>query len=608
MKIEKYGVDWNVHDELQIESTMIAKGGSFPYQGTNKELLGQTIGLGLKHHFLEFQKLAWPEDDRHRWSDMVLDVCLSNKVIGILGPGDSGKTYPVAKYILTDYFTHAETTLTIVCTTEERGSEQRIFGAIKELLVKAKVLFPWLPGKILDSENAITTDDLKKDKSRSMKKGILWVPCPKRSTNYSAVAAFVGFKQKRMRLVADEAQFLGAAFLDALPNYFGKEDVQAFIMGNPVDPMDCLGRACEPLNGWETHPESTKTTTWPTRWQNGICLNLVGTDSPNFDRPESERDRYPYMCGWKKMRFIEHSFGRDSISWYSQMMGIMRSGLAGSRVLTMQLCENNEAFSHPQWKSTGQKRIYFLDAAYSGAGGDRCVGGHLDFGECVDGVVRILVGKMETIPVNMKSITTPEDQIAEHIFGRCNDLSIVGTNIFYDDTGRGSLGAAFARKFGFVVPVSVPFGGKPSRRPVRHDLKKVDIGTGRVRMVRCDEYYSKFVTELWFSARYVVECDQMRGLPRDVAREGCMRAFTMVAGNKIEVERKELTKERLGQSPDLFDALVTGIEGARQRGFQIRLFSETSKDNDPEKNPLNYLTDLAKRQQKLRNSKQLVRT
>lgn len=605
MKINKYGLEWTVEDEPQIDLAIIQKGGSFVYDGSDPKMKGKKIGLGLFHHFKEFESLVWPDDDHHRWSDLILKTALENDVIGILGPGDAGKTYPVAKWILVDYFSHPNETLTVVCTTEERGAEQRIFGAIKQLLVRAQVKFPWLPGKIIDSENAITTDDLKKDKARSMSKGIVWVPCKMRSNDYSHVRNFVGFKQKRMRLVADEAQFLGSSFLDALANYWGKGSVKAFVMGNPVDPMDCLGQACEPLDGWETHPEPTKTTTWPTKWQNGICINFYGLDSPNFDYPENEPTKYDYMVGWKKMRFVEHKWKRDSIHWYSQVLGVMRSNITALRVLTMQLCRNNKAFEDVLWKDGKLKRIYFLDAAYSGLGGDRCVGGYLDFGECVDGIFRIKVGKLETLFVNVRLQMTPEDQIAGHIFQKCNELGIAGTDIFYDDTGRGSLGAAFARKFGFVVPVPVPFGGRPSTRPVRHDLKKLDPKKSTPRHIQCDEYYSKFVTELWFSVRYVIECDQMRSLPEDVAREGCMRCYKMVAGNKIEVEPKDEVRERLGSSPDLFDALATGIEGARQRGFQIRMLATVTNDGSSRESSMKYLEELAGRQRRLMESKQL---
>jgi hypothetical protein len=89
------------------------------------------------------------------------------------------------------------------------------------------------------------------------------------------------------------------------------------------------------------------------------------------------------------------------------------------------------------------------------------------------------------------------------------------------------------------------------------------------RLKRCDEEYSKFVTELWFSVREVIMGNQMRELPHDVAAEGCSREYYIVRGNLTEVEPKEDMKLRLQHSPDLFDWLAVCVEGARQKGFKI---------------------------------------
>ena len=64
----------------------------------------------------------------------------------------------------------------------------------------------------------------------------------------------------------------------------------------------------------------------------------------------------------------------------------------------------------------------------------------------------------------------------------------------------------------------------------------------------------------------------MRELPNDVMKDGCSREYGRSKGNKLFVESKHDPKarERMRRSPDLFDWLVTLIEGARQRGFKIR--------------------------------------
>ncbi len=88
--------------------------------------------------------------------------------------------------------------------------------------------------------------------------------------------------------------------------------------------------------------------------------------------------------------------------------------------------------------------------------------------------------------------------------------------------------------------------------------------------VKCCDYYSKRVTEFWYSVRQVIEAGQFRGMTEDVMLEGCSREFKRVGANKIEVESKKEMKEKLGRSPDLFDALAYAVHGARQTKFQIR--------------------------------------
>lgn len=62
--------------------------------------------------------------------------------------------------------------------------------------------------------------------------------------------------------------------------------------------------------------------------------------------------------------------------------------------------------------------------------------------------------------------------------------------------------------------------------------------------------------------------------------EGCARIYNITGGNKIEVEpksdpkKKEDLKRRLGKSPDLFDYLAVGVEGARRLGFTIGRLGE----------------------------------
>jgi hypothetical protein len=557
----KYGLDWGEGaSELEIEFTML-----------QKRLWDKGPGSSPLEHYLAIDRILWPEDDQHRWFKLAFKALCENTITTLMGCADSGKTYPTAKWGLIEYWSSPKDTLVIVSSTDARGLELRVWGAMKDLYNRAIERVPYLPGVVLESAKAITTDTLSEDnrKARVLRKGIVCIPCMI-SGRFVGLGKYVGVKQKRIRQIGDEVQFMGPTFLEAIPNYLGK-DYQAAFLGNPLEPTDCLGRLAEPLDGWENQEEPEKTSTWKTRFHGGICVNLVGTDSPNFDYPRKQKIKYPYMISWKKIESTIAFYGKDSIQYYSQCKGVMRFGLVGKRVITSDMCKEHGAHGDALWLNTSTTKLYALDPAYGGE--DRCVGCILEFGLSNKEQLILKVHPPEVIPVKPGISKKPEMQIAEHVKMRMDAANIPPTHCFYDSTGKGTLGESFAVVFGNTPPVAVDSGGKPTSRPVRHDLFIVDEQMHGKRLKRCDEHYSKFITEMWFSVRTLIECNQMRELPVDVMLEGCLREYMTVRGNKIEVEPKDKTRERMGRSPDLFDCLAIGVEGARQLGFEIKSLS-----------------------------------
>lgn len=599
-KIEKYGLKWNKGtDPFLIEKWCIRKG----------EEWIKAQGRTLFFHYKEAQKLLWPNEDHHRWTDLILQEILQNDITVLLGAKDSGKTHGMTKFGLTDYFCFPDDTLIIVSSTDIRSLEGRVWGDIKGMFAEAKSLRDWLPGVVIDSKHAICTDDLSEEDvvARDMRKGILCVPCKTSSGGQTNISAYVGMKQKRRRYLADEFQFMSQSMYESLGNA-NSGNFKMVCAGNPIGQGDPLDLLSEPKGGWESHPEPSKTTTWDNdRFLRSRSVNLVGEDSPNFDFDQSLPPRYPYLTNKDSIARTVAGYGLNSHQYYSQCKGVRRSGLNARRVITQELCKQFNAFDDVAWIGETTK-IAAVDAAYGGVGGDRCVGGHVEFGRCVDGKIRLKVHPQEIVPVsvkrNLENGPSAEDQIAFWVKHYCKRNNIPAANFFYDSTGRGSLGVSISRIWSDEIN-PVEFGGSATTRPVSQDLfiDEIDKKTGqrKRRLKRCDEHYRKFVTELWWTARLVIESDQMRGLSQDLCKEGCMREWKEVAGGKIEVETKEETKERMGKSPDLFDQLVTAIEGARRRGFQI---SKLAADN-PEKSN-DYLQKLHEKQQKLLGSRQLT--
>lgn len=345
-------------------------------------------------------------------------------------------------------------------------------------------------------------------------------------------------------------------FLQSVSNLDKNRDFKAVFLGNPIDPFDQLGIAAEPKDGgWDKHAEPTKTVTWPTKFYNGIALNLVGTDSPNFDYPADQPTRYPYLISREAMRNTEEFYGKDSLQYYSQCIGVMKTGIVGRRVISLEMCRQFQAFEEPIWGTEIQRtKVYAVDAAYGFIGGDRCVGGWIEFGKDKDGKIIVAMHPPIIIPVSIR-LGIPEDQIAKFVMEDCERNNIPPHHVFFDATGRGSLGTSFARIWSPSVN-PIEFGGAASPRPVSKDLYIYDPKTKSKRYKRCDEEYSKFVTELWFTVRHIVEGGQMRGMTMDVAREFALREWKLIKSGKIEIESKDETKKRMGRSPDLADCFL----------------------------------------------------
>lgn len=578
--INRYNLIWRNQDDLQIEFECIKRGGRWKMQN------GQEYGEGISKHYRNAQSLMWPDDDFHRWTDLILDRIVHNEILVLMGSSDSSKTYSVAKFLLTDWWAFPDITLWLISSTELRGAELRIWGSIKQLFNRARQRYPWLAGEVLDSKHCITTEEMGDDGSeaRLLTKGLIFIPC-KQGGQWIGMGAYAGVKpvrfgkqEGRLGHVGDECSFMSPSFLDAYSNWYGKANFRGILTGNPCDLDDPLCTAGEPEGGWDTWIDTEKTQEWKSKFYGAHVVALDGRDSPNndFDSPDG-KPKFPYMVGRKKIDAVVATHGVDSWQFYNQCVGKPRALGNVKRVITKQLCENHMAFESVVWGSKETTKVGFMDAAYGGVGGDRCVAGYLEFGIDVENKNVIAAHPLVLVPVSIKNPEDPEVQIAQFIKQYCFGLDIPASNFFFD--GRGTLAVQMARIFGTDINV-VDFGGTATNRPVSQEEFIWDGDTNTRRLKLCNEHYSKFVSELWFSVYYLIVGHQLRQLPRDVAAEGWKREWDNTTGNRIEVETKKEMKERTNQSPDLFDAFVCGVEGARRLGFVIENMRDKQLESD----------------------------
>lgn len=567
-----YGQTWPDHvSPLSIEFQFIKNGGYW-------NIGGKQVGKGLFHHFRAAQTLLWPETEHNPWSDLILQNILENRITSVSGCRDSGKTFSMSRYSLTDYFIFPNDTLIIMTSTDLRGLQLRVWGEIKRLFLEARARWPGLPGNVVESLHGVFTDQLTDDTPiRDIRKGIIGIPILDRKGAWTGgLSKFVGIKQKRRRLLGDEVQFAPVEYLTVLSN-LDKGDFKGVFVGNALANMKALDKISEPLEGWANHPDPVKTEVFPNRF-GGKTITLVGTDSPNFDYPEDQPTKFPYLIDWKDEKSVRERYGKDSEQYYSQILGIRKPGLFAHRVLTPEMCEKYGAFEKCVWEGESTTKVYACDMGF---GGDRCVAGWGEFGQSVDGRIVLRFNQPKVIPISVDS--EPEDQIALFIREDCREAGIEASHVFFEAGMKATAATAMAKIFSPECN-AVNFGGSPTKRPVSADEFVIDRETGNKRPKRCDEHYIKFVTELYFSIRLATMARQIRELPKDVADEFYMREWTKEKGDRYEIETKKETKERTGMSPDLADWGVIVCEGARRLGFMIEnlpdIPGQTSANDD----------------------------
>jgi len=580
--MRKYGVLWDpLQDPIAIEMDCLKMGGRWKCKD------GNWAGNGMEFHFTHFIELLFPWITWHKWLTLFVENYLTHRSMMVFGPASSGKTFNAAVCALADYYPLPSQTTIIVCSTSKERLEDRIFGELKRLHKDALSRTGWLPGHLIEGRQRIVTNAyVDTESGRDFKSGIIGVPV-KKGNDYVGLSEFAGIKNKRVRLFGDELSLLPKVFVDSLANLDKNPDLKVVGLANPKETTDAagiLGEPCADLGFWDGGIDQTGgTKVWKTRRLEGCSLQYVGSDSPNLDGKLG----IPLITQDAIDRDIAF-FGRDS--WQFTMMneGRMPRGQGARRVITRQECVQHHAMDAPIWLNSQQTHLAFLDAAYGGVGGDRCILSFLDFGQesvpfnpseipasaLVDQPLppdkkRQIMALVDSVlvPVSSKLNEAPTDQIVKFCMAECEKRGIPPENFGFDAGMRTALVQKFDALWSTRVQ-SLDFGGPSSKdRKVSYDID-----------VFCKDYYSKFVTELWFSFRLVVIANQFRGLTEDVMMEFAQREWGMVGANKIEVEPKKIMKARMGFSPDRADALAGAIEIARRKGFVIRKLGENRKE------------------------------
>lgn len=612
-----FGVWWPATvDEASMHLDCIRAGGTW----LNKSS-GETAGGGLAFHMRSFQEIVWPEKIWSKgpyintWAIKILEAWIEATYLGIMGCAASSKSDSMASIVLTDWYAFPDCTTTLVTSTDMKSLERRIWGYVKNYHRIAKSARDWIPGHLIEGKQMIIQDARADfEIGRSFKNGICGVPCL-RGNQFVGLAPIIGIHNKRVRLIADEANLTPRAYLDATSNISKCQDFKMAALGNPNETTNAHGVICEPsveLGGWEGGiDQAPGTKTWKTKFPGGLCLQLPGGDSPNLQASEEEEVPFPFLITRKQMQDEAQIWGRDD--WHYAMFtdAKMPRGQGSHRVITRQECEKFGATLEPFWRDSNITKIGSLDAAYRSSGGDRCVFTEINFGRESEST-STLMAQSATVSQNSNApqgrqimalvdqvvipidagleADTPEAQIRKFCQTQCEARGIKPENFFLDSGMRTSLVQEMSRNWSVDIQ-SIDCGAPPTDQRVSAEID-----------MPCHDYYKKLVTQMWFGVRLVIISRQFRNLNKDVMWELCAREWKVSPGNKIEVESKIEMKEKTSKSPDLGDSLAIAVFGATRRGFQI---ATLRVDQSKQKNGRDWRDKLREQEKKIWMSGQL---
>lgn len=483
----------------------------------------------------------------HPWAEEMLEEACSQKELGLSGCASSGKTDFGAVWALVNWFCNPLETKILVTSTSLKEARKRIWGSIREYFQQSAIA---LPGKLLDSIGQIRTFDGKAVVG-SDKCGLELVACEE-SNEKEAVGRFIGVKQKRVIVVADELAELTHGILQAYRgNLIANPFCQFLGMANFKSTQDPFGILTEPADGWRA--VNVDTSRWKTKW-GGVCLRFDGMKSPNL---QYQQDKWPI---YGRRTYEEHKkLGENSVQFWRMCRSfLVPEGVADVIYSEAELIAGG-ALEPAIFSERPRIRVAAIDPAFT-SGGDASpiVFGSLGWG--LNGQMQLAVDEVVRVVEDVTCKDPFDLQVALQFRDECVRRGVDPSNAAYDATGAGiSWGTLVAQNWSSAV-LGIKFGGAPSDNYVE------SAGT----MKPAKDVYVNRVTELWYQGKGYVRAGQIRGLTREIADDLTARHYDVKKDGetKVVAEPKRDMKARINRSPDHGDAFLILLDLCRQRlGF-----------------------------------------
>lgn len=572
---DDYGYDW-AHGTIQYTKELYA------YER------GGIGGHDAFYHMINCIKLDLPSVDMVKDGYVnssfleVINACCKYKDLAIAGSASSGKTFPVSCFVLQDWKSAPQKTLTFVCTTSMGAAEDRIWGAIVKRWQEARhKVGDYIPHKYCIAWGKFSDDASDREYNSAIKA----LAIPAGSEGQKAIDTTRGRKQKRTMVVFDELPEMGGYVMQANVNLESNPLHRSIGIGNPHKKDDAHGELCKPADtrGWDSINRSSRQ--WETR--SGHCLFLNGELSPNFEAPLEDPIPFPYLTNRLTLaKMLKRCYGNaNSVEYFRNAIGFWPEVTTIETVLTVDTILNFKAHEKAIWNGTKRKKLCGFDAAFT-LGGDLCVAQFGELGFDANGRQVIQYTKELVFSPDQNSIF--EIQVAKWIVDSCIAEKVSPNCLGMDIGGDG----------GKIMREIIRYWIEIDRTateifPISSMGRPTDRLCSSIDPRKCSDVYDRRVTEYWMAVRDGVLSQTIKNLPvyafaavdNQMIQELCARTYSVVNKTKLSIETKKDFKARLRHSPDRSDALCYLIEMARRSGLVFRSPAETDRMKAKKESP-----------------------
>jgi hypothetical protein len=495
-------------------------------------------------------QMLWKNEDVVwcSWIERMLRSWCQYNWITWTGPAASGKSMAASIFALEYWMEDPSATSVILASTTKGALARRLWYYVQDLHAK-------IPAEAGSKGDPVYSEYLIRWRQGDKKNGIFGIAVEDGPIE-EALHNLIGFHNKRVVLIVDEAPGVREALFQACDNLSKNPEFKCLMMGNAESREDPHGRFSEPLGGWTgVDPEADEQ--WETQGGvakgNGVCVFFDGRKSPAITEPDGEA-KYPFLINQGQIDAALDFYKTDEDPrFWSQSIGFWPPVTLKRTVLDERIVINNRCREPGTWYTKYEMCAAF-DPSYEG--GDRKVFQAFRMGQLgPDDHERWQIEFLK--PVELK-ISIKDDheihyQIVQQCIDLCESLDIPAGRFGMGSSGEGGgLLAIFRREWGPVVGIEE--AGSVSSRPISHSNPKP-----------CSEEYDRVVTELWFAVREFAIHGCLRGFPDDALREFYTRRWD-IQSHKVRLETKKELKKHFRRSPDYGDAVAFCVELARRLG------------------------------------------